>query len=329
MSDMKFIGWMYDIAREQAPSPELLGRLVERSQAAGYNALGLYVEHRFAYASAPWARGPGAVTPEVVRSLAQVGRARGVRIIPFLNTLGHMEGFLRSEGGQGLAESLDRNYSLQICPSRPAAVAFVHGLIDDALAAFDDEWVHLGGDEAWQLGECQQCAARVADGSKGQLYAEHYGPLCRRVLERGRRPCLWGDMLLHHPDAVAGIPRETVIFDWHYDSAPGESTRLFRQHGFDVVCCPAVRSYDSGWCHLGETQRMVDAHAADARTAGALGVLVTTWECAYASTYGSLWPVIMAAGRRLARGTDWHAALVEESHAGYEQAVQRQGNPVP
>ena len=47
--------WTYDLAREQAPTLEHLDRLCRTTQEAGYDALGLYLEHRFAYASAPWA----------------------------------------------------------------------------------------------------------------------------------------------------------------------------------------------------------------------------------------------------------------------------------
>jgi hypothetical protein len=48
---MKFLGWMYDIAREQSPRLDVLTEMLQRSRAAGYNAVGLYLEHRFAYAS--------------------------------------------------------------------------------------------------------------------------------------------------------------------------------------------------------------------------------------------------------------------------------------
>ena len=94
---MQFIGWMYDIAREQAPSEDRLREVLGRSKAAGYTAVGLYLEHRFAYPSAPWAAAQGCLTPDVVRRLRAEAVPTGLRVVPFLNTLGHMEGFIRSE----------------------------------------------------------------------------------------------------------------------------------------------------------------------------------------------------------------------------------------
>jgi hypothetical protein len=326
---MSFLGWMIDLAREQSACEVVLSGWLRRAAAAGYNAIGLYLEHRYAYPSAPWAAGPGCLTPELARQLQQTARAHGLRLIPFLNTLGHMEGFIRSEGGQWLAEGEPGFGSAQICASRAECTAFVRGLIADALEAFDDEWVHLGGDETNQLGQCPRCAERVRQIGKGGLYAEYFAPLCRFVLERGRRPCLWGDMLLLHPEALDALPRETLIFDWQYFGRPRPSTELFRGRGFDVVCCPSVQTYNSGWCFLGETQRNIDEHAEDARACGALGVLVTTWEYCWFTQYRATLPVILAAGRRLARREDWTAALTAEGGAGYTAAAELLGNEIP
>lgn len=334
---MSFIGWMVDIAREQSPREHVLETMLRRSRAAGYNAVGLYLEHRFAYPSVPWAAGPGCLTGDMVRRVtrrtadqAASGAApAGLRVIPFLNTLGHMEGFIRSEGGQALAEGPAAFGGAQMCASRPECATLARSLVADALDAFDDQWVHLGGDETRQLGQCPRCAERVAQVGRGGLYGEYFGPLCRFVLERGRRPCLWGDMLIQHPEALDAIPRQTVIFDWQYFSRPRQSTRMFRSRGFDVVCCPSIQSYNAGWCFLAESQRNIDEHAEDARAAEALGVLVTTWEYSFFTHYATTLPLIYAAGRRLARGEDWTAALKAEGGSGYAQAAELLGDRIP
>ncbi len=325
---MNFIGWMYDIAREQSPGEDSLRGVIERSGKAGYGAVGLYLEHRFAYPSAPWAAGPGSLAPEAVRRLSKTAKEEGVRLIPFLNTLGHMEGFIRSEGGQWLAEAPGEGV-LQLCPSREECVSFALGLVDDAMAAFGDEWVHLGGDEAHQLGECPLCAERAKAVGKEGLYAEFFGKLCRHVLERGRRPCLWGDMLAKFPDALEGIPRETVIFDWNYDIPPVETVKMFRERGFEVVCCPAVRSYDAGWCFLDQTRRLVDGHVEVAEQTGAAGVCVCAWEFFGFSSFASVFPLILAAGRRVSGGEDWAAALEKEGGAAWARAAEILGCRVP
>jgi hypothetical protein len=322
--------WSLDVAREQSPRAEWLLDVLRRSRAAGYNAAGLYLEHRLLYPSAPWAAGPGALTLHTVRQLRSEGRALGLRLIPMLNTLGHMEGFIRCEGGQWLAEGAGRGgLSLQMCPSRPECRDFARGLVADAMECFDDEWVHLGGDETRQLGQCPRCAQRVQQVGQGGLYAEYFGELCRWVLARGRRPCLWADMLLQHPQALDSLPRETVLWDWQYERGPGETSGRLRACGFDVVCCPSLHSYDSAWCFWPLTRENVDAHAADARRIGALGVCLTTWEFCGFSQYGGVLPLIFAAGRRLARGEDWSEALRAEGGAAWARSAEILGEKIP
>jgi len=121
MSAARIAGWTYDIAREQAPNERWLHLLCERSLSAGYNFLGLYLEHRFAYPSAPWAWWTGALRPEVVRGLQDTYRSAGLRIVPFLNTLGHMEGFIRARGGEFLREGpapFDKDYAAAVQEAR-------------------------------------------------------------------------------------------------------------------------------------------------------------------------------------------------------------------
>jgi hypothetical protein len=326
---MQFIGWMYDIAREQSPSEADLERLLARSRAAGYGAVGLYLEHRFAYPSAPWAAAPGCLTPAVARRLCARFGAEGLRVIPFINTLGHMEGFIRAEGGQWLAEGGVRRAMEQSCATRPECAAFAHRLVDDIIDTFDDEWVHIGGDEAWQLGQCPGCAERVERIGRGGLYGQYYHDLCEHVLSRGRRPCIWSDMVLEHPDALALIPREAVIFDWQYFDRPRDSTRRLLDAGFDVVCCPSIQTYNSGWCFLDASQRNIDEHVADACELGTLGVLVTTWELCYFTQYATILPLILAAGRRIAHGEDWDAAIAAEGGSDYARAADILGNRLP
>lgn len=323
---MRFIGWMYDIAREQSPKEPILRDMLSRSLNAGYNAVGFYLEHRFVYKTAPWAAGPGALQPDLVRKM--IGEFPDLRLIPFLNVLGHMEGFIRSEGGQWLSEGPSPG-SQQMCPSRKECVDFARGLISDALEVFTDEWVHLGGDETTQLGQCALCAERAESVGKAGIYEDYFVPLCEWLVSLGKRPCIWGDMLLEHPSVLERLPKQTIIFDWQYWDDPSPSTQKFLDAGFEVVCCPSVHTYDSGWCYLDLTHKNIDDHKKCASDLNALGVLVTTWEFSFFTNYASTMPVIYSAGRRLANAEEWQEALSREGGEGYAKAAQIMGNDVP
>jgi hypothetical protein len=295
--------WTYDLAREQVPSLDHLRTFCRLSLDSGYNALGLYMEHRFAYPSTPWSHGTGAVTPEMVRALRREFPELG--LIPFVNLLGHSEGMLYTEEGHRYAE--ERFKGMQACPSKPEFVEMARGIVEDALEIFDAEIVHIGGDETWQLGCCERCTERVREweeeegvDGKARLYGEHFGPLAQRVKEAGRRPGVWGDMFFDHPQALKHLPAETIVFDWQYFKGPQETSRIFHEAGFEVVYSPTLHTYNATWLHLPQSEANVRDHAQAARESGAYGVCVTTWENALMGNYETLMPAIRAAGRILA-----------------------------
>lgn len=286
--------WMLDVAREQCVSREHLFRYATETLDAGYDALGLYLEHRFAYPSTPWSHGTGVLTPETIRAVRS--EFPSLRLVPFVNLLGHVEGFLYTEPGHRWAE--EEMKGLQACASNPDFVRFAEGILDDTLAIFDDEWVHIGGDETAQLGKCPTCQARVdahpGDG-KAALYAEHFGPLAARVVQAGRTPAVWGDMFLEHPDALAAMPRETVLFDWQYFNGVAETAAQLGAHGHRVVGCPALHVYNAAWMHLGPSDENIRQVARDVQALNLEGVCLTTWETTMFSSYDTLLPAVRAA----------------------------------
>jgi hypothetical protein len=294
--------WMYDLAREQTPTLDHMRVFCDATLEGGYNAIGLYLEHRFAYPSTPWAYGRHAMTPDMIATL-EVEYPQ-LQIIPFVNLLGHFEGMIYTEFGKRFRE--ERFQGMQACPSKPEFVEFAKRIIDDTVSIFKSEIVHIGGDETWQLGKCPICAAKVkeaeahgpADG-KAVLYGQHFGPLAKYVAGKGRRPAVWGDMYLEHPTALDYMPKETLIFDWQYFSSPLETSRKFKDRGFEVVCCPTLQTYNAVWFHLHQSEENVRQAAKAAQDLDAFGVCVTTWECALMGNYETLLPAIKASGEIL------------------------------
>jgi hypothetical protein len=305
--------WTYDLAREQSPTLENLQTLCKLSLDSGYNALGLYLEHRFAFPSTPWMHGTGAVTPQTIEALQK--EFKELQIIPFLNLLSHIEGFIYTEKGRRFAEEKFRG--TQACPSIPEFVEVANGLLEDTLNVFQSEIIHIGGDEAQQLDKCPRCQAREyeappnADTSmrsiiaaalkdrKAYIYGSHMAPLAQRVIEAGGRPAIWGDMLLEHPHAADWLPKETLIFDWQYFEGPHRTSTRLKSLGFDVVTCPTLQTYNAMWLHLPESEANVLEHIRDAIEMEAEGVCLTTWELALMGSYETILPAIRAVGNML------------------------------
>lgn len=298
---------MIDLAREQSPTLDHLYQFASIAQEAGYDAIGLYLEHRFAFECTPWSHGKGAITPDQIKHLQS--EFPSLQIIPFLNLLGHFEGFLYTEEGRPYREELFSG--LQACASNPTFVELCHKLIDETIEVFPSQIIHIGGDETAQLGKCATCRERMAgqaEDEKAWLYREHFAPLIQRVVDHGRRPAVWGDMFLEHPDALKTIPPQTLIFDWQYQNGVKETAPKFA--GFDVIACPTITVYSAAWMHLKRTEHNVRECAKDAHEMGLAGFCLTTWEQTLFSSYDSIFPAVEWASE-VAKNPDYPGSLVD------------------
>lgn len=314
---------MLDLAREQCPSQDNLFTYARMAQDAGYDALGLYLEHRFAFKCAPWANGKHAVTADHVKALES--EFPSLEIIPFINLLGHMEGFIYTEEGRSLREETFNG--LQACPSCPELVQLAEQIVDETLQVFKSDLVHIGGDETRQLNFCPICQARTAEevkknpdlDPKAFLYGNFFAPLLQRILDQNRTPAVWGDMFPEHPQALEIIPKETVIFDWQYFQGVKDTAPLFKD--FRVYGSPALHVYNAPWLHVEATEKNVREVSQDCHDLGLEGVCVTLWEGALFGAFDSFFPALEWCVRAIDNPkTDETILSVSESHSDNHRA---------
>lgn len=307
--------WSYDLAREQKPNLDFLRKLCSLTRDSGYDAICLYFEHNFPFPS---------LTPLAGSAqLASYNKSFGfqasdistlesefpeITILPMMNVLGHMEGFLRTENSNfPFAEMSEEKFKgLQACPLHPDTQRLARTLIDDIVGNFRSPIIHIGGDETAALGTCDRCRAKVeesesqgSEDGKADLYAEFYLPLIQAVIDHGRRPAIWGDMVLEHPSILKHLPKETLIFDWQYFDSPEESSAKIKSAGFEVVGCPSLLAYNSAWLQLKASEENVKSHADALKTGLVNGVCVTTWEPGLFGGFETWLPAIAGCGKIL------------------------------
>lgn len=268
---------LIDLARDHAYNAGSMRALVDFLASVKCNMLVLYLEGRFAIPELGIGL-PGAMTAEDARELTVYGRERGVRIVPQVNLFGHMAQILRNQQ-DSLREAPGDSY--QVCPLAEGARPFLEEIVAALAAAFDDPWLHVGCDEVvdWPgFATCDRCRAFVQARGRGALFAEHVSFLRDTAARHGKRIAIWGDGLLQLPDALRDVPRDVIVFDWHYDADQRvfPSLQRFAEHGFEVVAAPlagTVRDFyrDANVANL-------DAFLAAAADAQVLGGCACVWE---------------------------------------------------
>ncbi len=263
-----------------------------------------------------------AFSKDEIRPILREARALGMEPIPMINHLGHASAS-RIDSGKHVV--LDQNPRLQplftpdgwcwnIFSERPKQL--LKQMRAELSELFDTgDYFHIGCDEA-------------------HIFSSEYYPLdglcaylkelTADVIAEGRRPILWGDMIVPY-DTDSDCPErrsaakmqenkmrplmhalhpQSVIADWHYDikTAPVPSTLIFQRAGFDVLGCP--------W----DNKQNIDAHRMTAVDHQTYGLMMTTWH----TLHKGISSVLYFARRCGLPTTDWSDAC---GHRNLEPAV--------
>lgn len=204
---------------------DYLKALFPRLAAIGYTHVVFEIEDKVRLESITGAEWHEAYSKSEFAGILAACRAAGLKPLPLIQTLGHLEFLLSHSRYHHLRELPATAY--QLCPSRPDSVAFLKRWLDEVCELFAPlEFLHLGADETHYLGRCPACAERVQRESKSALYLDHLNTLAGHVLAKGVRPMAWADMVLAHPQALDRVSRDLVWVDWNYACGAGVPERV-------------------------------------------------------------------------------------------------------
>ncbi len=288
-----------------------LAQQVPALAALGVNVLIPEVNYAYAYTSYPELRGPDAITAEHAHALARVCRDHGVRLIPQLQCLGHqswagmtfalLTQYPDFDETPGQFPNNEGIYCRSWCPQHPGVNPIVFSLMDELLEVFEADALHVGADEVFLIASehCPRCHGHDPAALFAQAVNDYHAHL---VGKRGVEMLLWGDRLLDaattgyglweasengtHP-AVALIPKDIIICDWHYELRPDyPSVPFFQEQGFRV--------WPAGWKNVEAAGALMD-YAAQNASARMLGYLCTTWGEVKVSELADFPPLRLAA----------------------------------
>lgn len=208
---------------------EYMDTMVDRLKPWGFNAVLYEIEDKLRFARHSDIAHKEAFTGEQTAEFVKACRAKGIEVIPFMQSLGHAECVLTKPAYAHLRE-VPEGYD-QYDPLSLEARQLIIDLYDEIIEVFKPrEYFHMGGDETWRLGRSEKCAPFVQQNGVGGLYLHHMQPLFEHLSSHGLRPLLWADVALSHPDMLSKIPHNVVLVDWDY-STTEQRPRTFRLWG--------------------------------------------------------------------------------------------------
>lgn len=245
----------------------------------GVNGLVLEYEDRL-----PWRTWPGTFRPGLTldewQQVIAAARKRGMEVVPLIQTHGHLEWLLKHPRWAPWRENGCWN---ELCPQVDEVMPAVRAWLDEIVAIHGRcTYLHIGGDETWNLATCPLCKAKADASPDGKLdvYITHLERVAAEVAKRGMRPLLWADAFWreNRMDLVRRLPRDVVLCDWQYTGeGPWPTTQDLGKQGHLVLGSSAIRpGYDLSQC-VGEQGPRIANIRGWRRQSGTGGVIHTTW----------------------------------------------------
>ena len=311
-------GVMLDVSRCRIPTMPEFSRIINQLAACKCNHLQLYTEHTFAYSfgEAVWG-GWSPITPAELREIDRLCRERGIELAANQNCFGHLKRWLETPDFASLAEThgdwmfdvWPRNGPFSLCPTDSASVAFVGRMLEELTPCVRSPLVNIGCDETYDIAFGRSKEACDARG-RGRVFAEFAAEIAGAAARLGKRPMIWGDIALSHPECLEILPNDIVALAWGYEptSAFDEWGSALAKSGREFWMCPGTSSWRSLTGRTTERNGSIDAAVAAGVRHGASGVMICDWGD---TGHWQQWPVAinaLAAGL----GAAWTGRAVRE-----------------
>ncbi|MCR5153294.1 MAG: beta-N-acetylhexosaminidase [Lachnospiraceae bacterium] len=285
---LKTRGFFHDATRGRVQLLDYYKKLADKAAFYKLNQLQLYVEHTYMFRdfSEVW-RDDTPLTAEDILELDAYCKSLLIELVPSLATFGHLDKVLKTKSYASLCELEDsdkerftfggrmEHHTLNI--SDPESWNFVEKMLKEFMPLFSSKKFNLCGDETFDLGKGKSKVLADEVGTH-RMYVDFVKKICNFLIENGRQPLFWGDIIVGSPELFKELPEEAICLTWGYaENEHFHNAETMHSVGAKQYLCPGVH----GWRHL--INRLKPAYENISRMCSyalkyeALGLLNTDW----------------------------------------------------
>jgi hexosaminidase len=289
---MEWRGVQDDISRGPILTEEFMRRQISTLAAYKINLFALYMEHVYDFASQPLiAPKEAALTPKEIDALVDYAKTLYVTILPEQQTFGHLHHMLKYEIYSDVAE---RPHGHVLTPTKDRSYEIVKAMYADIVPLFPGPFLHIGGDETFELGHGQTSALAAQEGL-GRVYLDHIQKVSEILQPYHKQLMFWGDIAVKYPQLLNRLPKDMIAVPWDYDPKPSYASIIkpYRDAGLRVVVAPGANNWNQVWPNLDDGYVNIRNFVRDGQSLGAMGMLNTTWNDDGESLYAMAWPTLI------------------------------------
>jgi len=235
-------GVMLDCSRNAVPTVDTLKGILRKMALMGMNVAMLYTEDTYEIKALPYfGYMRGRYTYDEIKGLDDYADTLGVELVPCIQTLAHLERALQWPEFEDLRDG-ERN----LLVGDEKTYAFIEEMIKAACAPYRSNRIHIGMDEAWELG-LGRYLSKYGYRPCGELMVEHLKHVSEILKKYDLHAMMWSDMhfIAASPsralydaeckltaEVLAGAPEEIDLVYWdYYNESESHYNKLLNLHG--------------------------------------------------------------------------------------------------
>lgn len=186
----KRFGVMLDCSRNAVMKIDKLKDFIDILSRMGYNMLQLYTEDTYEIEGEPYfGYLRGRYTQRELRETDEYARAKGIEVIPCIQTLAHLESLLRWRVYGDVADT-----DSVLLAEEEKTYALIEKMIRSMRSCFRSGYINIGMDEADRLG-LGRYLEKFGYKDRGEIFLNHLNKVVKIAEKYGFKPLIWSDML--------------------------------------------------------------------------------------------------------------------------------------
>ncbi len=219
----KTVGIMLDASRGQVPNVKNIKMFLSYMAVMGMNLMMLYTEETYEIESEPYfGYMRGRYSKDELKECDLYARKFGIEMVPCIQTLGHMEQFLKWPDALKYADT-----DKVLLADDEKTYEFIEKAIVAASEPFSSKRIHIGMDEANDIG-LGRYLNKNGYTNRLEIMNRHLQRVSKIAQKHSLKPMIWSDMYMHISEldssadessaekAIAQISPDTQFVLWDY-----------------------------------------------------------------------------------------------------------------
>lgn len=286
------IGPMFDLSRNAVLTLDSFKFMLRKMALMGLNTVMLYLEDTYEISGEPYfGYMRGRYSQAELQAIDDYADQFGIEAFPSIQTLAHLEEFLKWEP---VGFYKDTKGALLVGDDKVEHL--VEKMIDSASAPFRSRKIHVGMDEAEELGRGKYLD-RNGYQSRFDIMTGHLEKVLEITRRRGLKPMMWSDMFMklasadgtdqyntneQIPEEMAKrIPKDIDMVYWDYSHTDADDyEKLIAKHrplGCNLVFAGAVWVFNTFGVNYGLSLNATDTALTVCKKEGIREVYATMW----------------------------------------------------